>query len=298
MATRSRPDLAQLRARARAPKISRWYYDLGKDQARERGLYARDADPYERANYIATKRELRIRTLATNVKHLRQVFRNFDSSDGFNLRDIKSWPKSRVKKIDQYAEYLNHLRSQPFQVVRPRNKAQRIALETLTGQRLPEQKAFVVHKPSDTDEVEITRDGYISITRQLPGDKGFLRSEFYLFEALLGYRPVTWDELYSATLEILLFMPEGNYFIYSELHGEISTPHAKRMLPRLIQRMGEEYAERDFAGTIIGFKRVADNITPSKDYEQIYLRRQKARDDRRAAWNALRKRVQRRSKRR
>lgn len=296
MATRPFPELRAPGSRARP--YARWYLDTGKDLARERGLYKRDADIEARASYLATKRELRLRTLTENVKHLRQVFRGFDSEAGFNLKDIRYWPKARVKRVDQYAEYVNHLRSQPFSIIRPRNKKQRTALEVLTGQRLPEQKAFVVHKPSESDEVDISRDGYISITRQLPDEKGFLRSEFYLFEALLGYRPITWDELYSATLEILLFMPEGNYFIYSELHGEISTPHAKRMLPRLIQRMGEEYAERDFAGTIIGFKRVADNISPSKDYESIYFRRQAARDERKRAWNRLRRKAERRSKRR
>src|SRR5262245_49059343 len=143
-----RPDLAQLRKRARSPAFSRWYLDTGKDLARERGLYAKDADADQRADYLATKRELRIKTLVANVHNLREVFANFESSDGFNLRDIRSWPAARVKKIEQYAEYVNHLRSQPFSLIRPRNKAQRRALETFTGQMLPNQKTFVVHKPA------------------------------------------------------------------------------------------------------------------------------------------------------
>lgn len=300
MATRSRPDLAQLRARSATARqsFSRWYLDTGKEAARERGLYARDADVSERAQYLASKRALRIETLTKNVKSLRQVFSDFDSAHGFNLHDIRSWPKARIKKIDQYAEHVNHLRSQPFSLIRPRSKKQRIALETFTGQRLPKQKAFIVHKPSNDDEVELSHEGFISITRQLPSDKGFLRSEFYFFSAFLGYRPVTWDELYAATLEILSWMPDGDYFVYSELHGEISTPHKKHMLPKLIMRMGQEYSERNFAETIIGFKRVADNITPSKEYEQIYSRRQKAREERASAWNRLRKKIHRRSKRR
>lgn len=277
--------------------VSRWFSEIGKDLARERGFYKPNADPYERANYLATKRELRVKTIAENVKNLRKVFRGFDAESGFNLHDMRSWPKARVKKVDQYAEYLNHLRSQPFTIVRARNRAQKDALLEFTGQTLPNQKAFVVHKPATDDRVEITRDGDISITRVLPEDKGIIRSEYYLFSALLGWRPVTWDDLYKATVDMLPLMPDGDYFIYSELHGEISTPHKKHMLPRLIQRMGEEYEERDFAGTIIGFKRVADNVTPNKEYQEIYFRRQEARDERRKQWNRLRRRAERKHKR-
>lgn len=282
--------------RATPRSFSRWYLDTGKDLALERGLYKPDADPETRATYLATKRELRIQTLTTNVKHLRQVFKDFDPAAGYDLHDIRSWPKARVKRVEQYAEYVNHLRSQPFTVVRPRNKPQRRALETFTGQRLPKQKAFIVHKPVEGDRVWLSRDGDIEITRRIPS--GLLRSVYYLFSALLGYRPVTWDELYAATVEMLPLMPDGKYFIYSELHGEIGTPHEKRMLPRLIQRYDEEYEERDFAGTIIGFKRVADQVRPDKEYEQIYFRRQEAREEKRKAWNRLRRKAERKSKRR
>lgn len=277
-------------------RLARWYYEIGKDLARERGMYGPDADISVRANYIATKREIRIRTLSENVKNLRQIFKDFDAYAGYNLHDIRFWPKARVKKVEQYAEYLNHLRSQPFDILRPRNKAQRAALQQFTGQQLPRQKAYIVHKPAEGDRVWLSRDGDIEITRRIPS--GLLRSVYYFFLALLGYRPVTWDELYTATVEMLPLIPDGKYFIYSELHGEISTPHEKRALPRLIKRMGEEYSERDFAGTIIGFKRVADNVAPDKEYEQIYFRRQEARDERRRAWNRLRRRAERKSKRR
>lgn len=281
-----------------APRVARWFFEIGKDQARERGFYKPDADIEARANYLATKRELRIKTLSENVKRLRQVFPDFDPAAGYNLHDIRSWPKARVKRVDQYAEYVNHLRSQPFSLVRPRNKKQRAALQQFTGQQLPKQKRFIVHKPTDADDVSIDRNGRITIARELPSGAGFLESQYYLFLAILGYRPVTWDELYAATVEILPYMPEGKYFIYSELHGEISTPHEKRMLPRLIQRMGEEYEERDFAGTIIGFKRVSDQVKPDKEYERIYFRRQATRAEKLKAWNRLRRKAERKSKRR
>lgn len=285
-------------AKSRTPRpFARWYLDTGRDLAYERGLYKPDADPETRATYLATKRELRIKTLAANVKHLRQVFPDFNPDSGYDLHDIRSWPKARVKRVDQYAEYVNHLRSQPFQIIRPRNKAQRAALQQFTGQQLPKQKAYIVHKPAEGDRVWLSRDGDIEITRRIPS--GLLRSVYYFFLALLGYRPVTWDELYAATVEMLPLMPDGKYFIYSELHGEIGTPHEKRMLPRLIQRMGEEYSERDFAGTIIGFKRTADNVAVANDeYAQIQTRRQEAREEKRRAWNRLRRKAERKSKRR
>lgn len=289
--------MASKKKRPPSKRPAKWFFDIGKELARERGFYKPDADIEARANFLATKRELRVKTLSTNLKHLRKVFKGFDADAGYNLHDIQSWPIQRVRKVDQYAEYLNHLRSQPFTIVRARNKAQKDALLEFTGQTLPNQKAFVVHKPAEGDTVEISRDGDIAIQRVLPEAKGIVRSEYYLFSALLGWRPVTWDELYKATVEMLPLMPDGDYFIYSELHGEISTPHKKHMLPRLILRMGEEYEERDFAGTIIGFKRVGDKITPNAEYQQIYFRRQEAKEERRKAWNRLRRKVERKHKR-
>lgn len=92
------------RKRAAPRSFARWYLDTGRDLARERGLYKSDADPEQRADFLAVKRELRIRTLSANVKHLRQVFPNFDASAGYDLHDIRSWSKARVKRVEQYAE--------------------------------------------------------------------------------------------------------------------------------------------------------------------------------------------------
>ena len=115
-----------------------------------------------------------------------------------------------------------------------------------------------------------------------------------MFEALLGWRPVTWDDLYSATEEMLPLMPDGDYFIYSELHGEIDTPHPKRMLLRVIQRYGQEYAQKKFADTILGFKRISDKLESDKEYEQIFMRRQAKRDQKAREWDSLRKSIHRR----
>lgn len=269
---------------------ARWYLETGRAQARERGL-----QDEARSEFLRRARELRRETLTAKLKEIRAVFSGFDAASGYNLHNIKSWPAERAKQVEKYGEYLRHLKSQPHSILRPRNKKQKRALQTLTGQdRLRRQKAYVVHKSTDADIVKMTKDGMISVERKLPEEKGFLKSDFYLFRAYLRYQPKTWDEVYAATIEIMKYMPDGRYFIYSELHGEIDTPHEKRMLPRLIMRYGQEYDQKNFAETIIGFKRISDQITPNAEYQRIFDRRNKERDRRKKASEALRAQVRRR----
>lgn len=293
MATKSRS-----RDRVRAP--ARWYLDTGQDAWRDylsrTHTKPADADPDVRADYLATKRALRLKTLTDNVKQLRQYFSGFDTDAGYDLRDIKQWDARRIRTVEQYGEYLNHLRSQPHSRVKPRTTKERKGLVEFTGQRLKRQKAYVVHKPSEADEIAVGSEGEIEIVRELPTG-GFLRSYYYLFRTILGWQPVTWDEVIAATEEILPYLPEGNYFILSELHGEIDTPHPKRMLLKLLMRYEQEYSEKDFADTIIGFKRVDDRVTPSEEYRRIYERRQRYREEKARRWNQLRRQVQRTTRR-
>lgn len=270
---------------------ARWYLDTGKDLARERGLYKKSADVSERLAYLAKQRALRAATLKQNVRNLRQYFKGFDAGSGYNLSDLKSWNAKRVEQIEKYSTYLHHLQSQPFDRLITRSKRQRVALQTFTGQSLPRQKAFVVHKPTERDTVSMNREGFISIQRELPEGRGFLKSDYYLFLAMLGWQPTNWDDVYAATGELLPFMPEGDYFIYSSLHGEIDTPHPKRMLLRLIQRYGQEYVEKKFAHTIIGFRRLSDEITRNKEAMLIQERRQKRKNRKDKQWKQLQSQV-------
>lgn len=306
MATKNKnakPDFGQMRASQRRTQKppSAWYQQTGQDAWREKlarsGLSLREADPQERADYLAVRRATRVATLSKNLKNLRQFFSGFDSRDGYDLRDVKSWPASRVRTVDKYAEYLNHLQSQTFSRIVPRSKKERAGLIDYTGQRLRRQKAFVVHKPSEKDEVAIGSQGEVVVVRELPTG-GFLFTADYIFSVVLGWQPITWDEVVQATKEILPHLPDGNYFILSELHQEIDVPQPKRMLLRIMMRYLQEYAEKAFASTIIGFRRIADNIVANKEYERIYFQRRERAAKREKAWNQLRRASEKRAKRR
>lgn len=259
---------------------SRWYLQIGTEQARSRGLYKKSADPSERTDYLRAARERRRLTLTANVKELRKVFTGFDAASGYDLHDIKSWPARRASEIDKHAEYLHHLKSQPHSVLRPRNEKQKTALVLTSGQRLKRQKAYIIHKPSDKDMVTIDRNGVISISRDL-GKRGRLQDDYYFFEVFLKQpdeewvTPDSWEDIYALTGEILSFMPSGMYYIFSSLHGEIDAPQHRHMLPRVIMRYMQEYSQKDFARTILGFKKLSDDTNASTSYQSRFDQRRK-----------------------
>lgn len=274
---------------ATRPGPARWYLAIGRDSQRAHEL--RDDALRE---YLHRARETRRIKLTEQVRELRHVFKGFDPADGYDLHNLKSWPAARAQHVEKYGEYLRHLTSQPHEILRPRNKKQKKSLETFTGQHLPKQKAYVVHKSTDEETVHIDRQGMISIERELPEEKGIIKSDFYLFLPLLGYQPTTWDDVYAATLELMPYLPDGKYLIYSELHGEIDAPHEKRMLPRLLMRYMQEYHEKNFAQTILGFKRLSSQIEPNEEYRKRYERRQKRAEQKKKNWQALQAQVRRR----
>jgi hypothetical protein len=285
----------------RAPRklaLAKWFREFGEDQARERGLYRASVPLAKRNEYIAKLANAKLETLNKTTKELRQIFKGFDAQSGYGLNEIRHWPLQRVRQVEKYGEYLHHLKSQPHEIVRPHSVRQRISLQTFSGQYEPKQKAYIVHKSHPDEVVQITPTGQVIVTRELPADKGVLYSEFYFFRALLGYQPMDWDEVYAATVEILPFMPEGDYFIYSTLHGEIDAPQPKRSLLRVIMRYMQEYSQRNFAQTIAGFKRIAHNISADEEYSQIYYRRQREKRRRKQEFDKLLKRVARATKKR
>lgn len=284
---------------------ARWFLDTGKEQAKERGLYQRDADPGQRATYLATKRAVRVSLLRENTKQLRDYFTGFDSSSGFALNKIEQWPAARVKKVEQYAEYLNHLLSQPSVRYLPRSAIQREVASTFTGQLLPNQKAYVVHVESTRDRFRITREGDIVIEREVgrPAMGGRMRKPlvvydiYYLFVFYLGWRPATWDQLINATEDMLPFLPddrESRYFLHSELHGSIGAGQPKKSLLMMVKRMANEYAMKKFADTIIGFRRAGSRGEADAIYAQKVSHSQARKEQRDKAWRALRARSARR----
>lgn len=276
--------------------LSAWFRRYGEEQARVAGYYAKGISRTERNKYIAGKANEKLATLNKTTKELRRFFRGFDSDKGYALNDIRRWNLKQVRQVEKYGEYLHHLKSQPHVRAVPRTKKQRIGLQTFTGQNEPSQRAYVVHKTHPEEQVLIDEQGMVTVERKVSDKVGWIRSEFYYFRTLLGYQPEDWDEVYAATERMLSLMPDGEYFIYSSLHGEIDVPHPKRSLLRVIARYMQEYAQRNFGMTIIGFRRIADQINSDVEYERIYTRRQKERARRKKEFDALLKRVARGSK--
>lgn len=293
----TRPTTHRASGRTRAP--ARWLLQIGVDHQRAVDLKRR-GETTDRNNYLHAQRARKLFKLREQLLNVRQYYRGFESRDGYNLNDIKSWPARRVSEIEKYGTHLAQIQSQPHDRLVPRNAKQKRALEVFTGETTKRQRAWAVHKPSDLDFVRINKNGNISIERNIASGK--LKSDFYLFYALLGYQPQTWDDVYAATAELLPYMPAdlhesgdelAKYYIYSSQHGEIDAPQFKRMLLRVIMRYRQEYGQKDFARTIIGFKKISDEITPNAEYARIVRRRQEHKDKQKKQRDALYKQMHR-----
>lgn len=277
--------------RTGARGVSAWFRRYGEEQARAAGKYAKKISHADRVEYIARKRAERLATLNKTAKEVRSFFKGFSAKDGYSLNDIRRWRLQDVRELEKYGEYLRHLKSQPHVRFVPITKKQKISVQTLTGQNDPSQRAYVIHKTHPDELVMIDEYGMVAIERKVSDKVGWIRAEFYYFRTFLNFQPLTWDEVYAATGELLPWLPEGEYFIYSSLHGEIDVPQPKRSLARIIQRYMQEYSQKDFASTIVGFRRIADEVNSDAEYEKIYTRRQKEKKRRKKEFDALMKKV-------
>jgi hypothetical protein len=229
------------------------------------------------------ERAKQLEYLERTIKDLRQYFAGFDAKAGYDLRFIRSLHPNRVKTIQQYGSYLHNLQSVGHVRVIPRSKRARKAMRDFTGQRLPRQKAYVFHTPHPEITKVTAPGGNVKIERTVAAGK--IREQFFLFEQMLGYQPVTFDDMRAALKEMLAHMPPGYYQLWTVPHGEIGAPARKEMIATLLRDYEQRYEQgprarlhKDFAEAILGFKWQGNTFEDAAD---AYNERQAARARRR-----------------
>lgn len=259
---------------------------------------SRQADWYFRLK--PSERAKQLEYLERTIKDLRQYFTGFDAKAGYDLRFIRSLHPRKVKAIQNYGSYLHNLQSTPHVRAVPRGKKARSGLRQFTGQRLPRQKAFVVHTPHPETTKVTAPKGNVKLER--PVTKGKVREQFFLFEQMLGYQPVTFEEMRAALKEMLPKMPPGYYQLWTVPHGEIGVPRTRNLLMELLNQYENSYERgararlhADFAEAILGFKWQAIDFETSAELyneqqaERVKRRRQKTFERRARAARRARK---------
>lgn len=199
-------------------------------------------------------------------------------------------------------------------IVRPRTKAEERALRIHTQQKVPRQKAFVIHtsKPMKAEVHYVTQPERlmpfnappiggglrVEMVQRYQDGKLVLADRDYLFAEMLGYQPIRWGDFIRALLMLLPLLPDKTpmgkdamYTLLSREHGPIGSPVLKQFLIESMQEWSEAYAN-EFAATLIGVRYQGDRweaaMSPESEVNmrerrrQIYkkIREQDARDAR------------------
>ncbi len=261
--------------------------------------------------------------LRKTIQQLRSVYRGFSPKDGFDARYPQNWTAHQHSQVMAYGARLHSLMSAQHVIVRPRTKAEEKALRIHTQQKVPRQKAFVIH----TSKPLVAAVHYVTQPEKkmpffAPPIGGGLRVEMvqsyqdgalvltdrdYLFEEMLGFQPYNPDDFIYALRMLLPLLPdktptgkEAMYTLLSREHGPIGTPVFKEFLIETLLDWLEVY-EDEFAATLIGVRYQGDRWTaamsPQSEYNQrqerraLYrkIREQDARDARKVTKPAKRK---------
>lgn len=263
--TRARP-LPVKPSRPAAPAA--WYRDLDRARVTEAaqryaGLRLQTgAWSPEEASQKASDYAIRLQSAARAreldylnqaVKQLRRYAKGFESSDGFNLRVIASWPKSRVDKVRNFAEtlrgrltpYRAHVDVSIRQYRKPKKQRQfkrALALETGMDEREWTRYPVQVQHTKRRHRVVLTSDGGIE-KRDYIGPGHFVRARQWNFKDFNdGKQPETRAEFVAAMQKIMAQLPKGERFKFiSATHGAIGSMFSKETALDEMRLYWEEY---------------------------------------------------------
>lgn len=259
---------------ARSNKVSRWYRELGRDQAAN--TYARVrkelSDPFsqrdpdeiefralEAAEHALERVRLRqIEYVTKGVKELRSFYRGFDASHGYDLRDVKGWTKQKYDSVISQISELHAKKARPHKEVvarttDTRNLLSRYTLEPINKKH--KQKKFIVHVEfPDKTEIHVTKEKGVKVIQS-----GTER-RFFPFPRTAK----TWNGVLSMARKLIKTMPPGFYRIVSSVHGPIYSPQHRDEMVNVLQSWFDAYGPAEgHAGmeeTIVGFAWVASTI--------------------------------------
>lgn len=276
-----------------AKRVSRWYLDTGKEQAREL-LRKGSLTDGSLGSYLADKRARQHVYLRETVKDLRRYFTGFGASDGYLLRDLKSWSYQRAEQVRRYGSHLHHLQSQKHVRAVPKSKSENNALAEFTGQhymgsKRPRAYVVPVDHPDRTDIKYNKKQNKIEIVENFKG--GRTVQQFYLFRDY-GFDFYTWSQLISVirkmitdkyktittkvtrrgitkthkekVLVSLAIMPPGFYTLWSAQYGTIFEPMERDEIIMNLEYRFKQYDE-NFAQDLLGFRYFRDELDAERE---------------------------------
>lgn len=225
--------------------------------------------PDEKANRSALAQT----RLKERVQLIRKHVRGFESSDGFDLRQSKTWSVKKILKITRLSSKLKELLLVPHDIKKATTKKARKNLIQFTQQRIRGAKHFIVHKPADNFRVKLS-NGNVEIEGRFAG-RVITRSQFFLFPR----RPRYPNELVRMARKLLKEMPTGFYTVLTAAHGDTGEPFEREQLINRLQEYLAAY-EVDAAGeptgfseALIGFRYMATTLRGASVQRQTIDRR-------------------------
>jgi hypothetical protein len=220
------------------------------------------------------------------IRVLRKHFTGYEARDGFSLepKKIAALPYHRRRALRQKYAKVEHLLSQPHDVVKPKTPRDAKALRTFTHERMRRMKHFIVPKPSEDSHVTV-KEGRVELTTQFPGQVEFTE-QYFMFPR----RGRSHEHLARMLEKMLPTMPDGMYSIQTDTYGDIQQPVHKKFLLEEVQRLLEaydrpKYGDHRFMNRLTGFRWMSTTVAGAEV-------QQAARDERREAqreWNRKRR---------
>lgn len=218
------------------------------------------------------RQERRLRDIAA-LKVLREHFTGYEARDGYDIRHVENIPASRRRALRKKYTKVATLLSQPYDVIKPKDKKEAKALRHFTQEKFRRMKHFIVHKPDEASRVTM-EGGAVTVKRAFTHGVEFEQKYFFFPRRARGP-----GHMRRMLEEMLPDMPEGMYAMQTAAYGDTgSIVDRGQLMNQLRDYLGAydkaKYGEYRFMNQITGFRYMATTLKGA----QV---QQRARDSRR-----------------
>lgn len=222
------------------------------------------------------ERVTRLAYLIAGIKEMRQLEHGYDAADGYNIRDIKSWPAARVKKLTEAISSTHLLKTRPYTLTRPRSDHSKKVLAKHTGRPVTKKtKAVLVHTTIPNSRVRVKGNKIETVTDVITKDgekKQRVQRDYYF---PFKRAPRDWDDFMAMAYETVKRLPPGVYSIKSSRYDLIGVPMLRENIMQNMQRWYDKYepnqAKAAMVETLIGLRWVGYDRKQSDSFLARYV---------------------------
>ncbi len=202
----------------------------------------------------------------------RRIYKGLGASEGYDLRHIERWSAAKLATARNRIQSLNTLVNQPFTILIPRTKKQRLEAQKFTKQDLPYQKEMIVPVQDPKRDKAVFRGGKLAIERTMPkGSKSILQRFLFRDYVSADDMPFTFLDMRKVTEIMLPDMPiqhykrDVYYTLITTQYGPIGESFLHEDILNGLAKYHLEYGtgnqHQRFAEQIIGFQAVGTFIS-------------------------------------